>query len=155
MNLAECLTAAKAYCDAARAALAARARPVEEDQRAAHGFAWVATSVAALESVLNWRPRNGFRLWKNWSGREDSNLRPPHPQCDALPGCATSRPPRPALQAMEARLYGAAGAKARGLVRCYYALTLRALSLGGNRAPWISGAGFLSAQPVKFIGEKQ
>lgn len=29
---------------------------------------------------------------KNWSGREDSNLRPPHPQCDALPGCATSRP---------------------------------------------------------------
>ena len=27
-----------------------------------------------------------------WSGREDSNLRPPHPQCDALPGCATSRP---------------------------------------------------------------
>ena len=30
----------------------------------------------------------------NWSGREDSNLRPPHPQCDALPGCATSRPAR-------------------------------------------------------------
>ena len=29
---------------------------------------------------------------ENWSGREDSNLRPPHPQCDALPGCATSRP---------------------------------------------------------------
>ena len=29
---------------------------------------------------------------KIWSGREDSNLRPPHPQCDALPGCATSRP---------------------------------------------------------------
>ena len=28
-----------------------------------------------------------------WSGRQDSNLRPPHPQCDALPGCATSRPP--------------------------------------------------------------
>jgi hypothetical protein len=27
-----------------------------------------------------------------WSGRQDSNLRPPHPQCDALPGCATSRP---------------------------------------------------------------
>ena len=31
---------------------------------------------------------------ENWSGREDSNLRPPHPQCDALPGCATSRPRR-------------------------------------------------------------
>lgn len=59
MNLAECLTAAQAYCDAARVALAARARPVEEDQRAAHGFAWVATSVAALEAVLNWRARNG------------------------------------------------------------------------------------------------
>ena len=27
-----------------------------------------------------------------WSGRQDSNLRPPHPQCDALPGCATPRP---------------------------------------------------------------
>src|SRR6476646_10712446 len=27
-----------------------------------------------------------------WSGRQDSNLRPPHPQCDALPGCATLRP---------------------------------------------------------------
>ncbi len=59
MNLAECLTAAQAYCDAARVALAARARPVEEEQRAAHGFAWVATSVAALEAVLNWRARNG------------------------------------------------------------------------------------------------
>jgi hypothetical protein len=56
---------------------------------------------------------------------------------------------------MEARLYGAAGAKARGLVRCNCALTLRVLSLGGNRAPWISGVGFLSAQTVKFIGEKQ
>ena len=27
-----------------------------------------------------------------WSGREDSNLRPPAPQADALPGCATPRP---------------------------------------------------------------
>src|SRR3954453_16586834 len=26
-----------------------------------------------------------------WSGRLDSNQRPPHPQCDALPGCATPR----------------------------------------------------------------
>ncbi len=34
----------------------------------------------------------GTPLNENWSGREDSNLRPPHPQCDALPGCATSRP---------------------------------------------------------------
>jgi (2S)-methylsuccinyl-CoA dehydrogenase len=38
------------------AALASRD---QEDQRAAHGFAWVATSVAALEAVLDWRARNG------------------------------------------------------------------------------------------------
>ncbi len=29
---------------------------------------------------------------KNWSGREDSNLRPPEPHSGALPDCATSRP---------------------------------------------------------------
>ena len=28
---------------------------------------------------------------EKWSGREDLNLRPPHPQCGALPGCATPR----------------------------------------------------------------
>lgn len=50
------LTAAQAYRDAARTALATRD---QEDQRAAHGFAWVATSVAALEAVLDWRARNG------------------------------------------------------------------------------------------------
>jgi hypothetical protein len=27
----------------------------------------------------------------NWSGRQDLNLRPPHPQCGALPDCATPR----------------------------------------------------------------
>ena len=27
----------------------------------------------------------------NWSGRQDLNLRPLHPQCSALPGCATPR----------------------------------------------------------------
>ena len=32
-----------------------------------------------------------------WSGRQDSNLRPPDPQSDALPGCAT---PRPRLRAL-------------------------------------------------------
>ena len=50
------LSAAQTYRDAARAALASRD---QEDQRAAHGFAWVATSVAALEAVLDWRARNG------------------------------------------------------------------------------------------------
>src|SRR4051812_29192945 len=34
-------------------------------------------------------------LLGRWSGRLDSNQRPPHPQCDALPGCATPRPERP------------------------------------------------------------
>ena len=29
------------------------------EQRAAHGFAWVATSVAALEAVHGWLERNG------------------------------------------------------------------------------------------------
>jgi len=50
------LTAAQSYRDAARAALATRD---PQDQRAAHGFAWIATSVAALEAVLEWRARNG------------------------------------------------------------------------------------------------
>lgn len=52
---AEC-DAARAYRDAARAALTERTngRPADEDQRAAHGFAWVATSVAALEAVQGW-----------------------------------------------------------------------------------------------------
>src|SRR5690606_12528200 len=31
-------------------------------------------------------------LENHWSGRLDSNQRPPHPQSDALPGCATPRP---------------------------------------------------------------
>src|SRR5579875_1402303 len=30
-----------------------------------------------------------------WSGRRDSNPRPPVPQTDALPGCATARPAAP------------------------------------------------------------
>ncbi|MDO9368914.1 MAG: acyl-CoA dehydrogenase family protein [Sphingopyxis sp.] len=50
------LTAARAYRDAAQAALAARLAGVsiDSEQRAAHGFAWVATTVAALEAVLDW-----------------------------------------------------------------------------------------------------
>lgn len=56
MTLNDCLLAAQVYRDAARAALALRD---PQDQRAAHGFAWVATSVAALEALLDWRARNG------------------------------------------------------------------------------------------------
>ena len=52
-------------------------------------------------------------LVENWSGRQDSNLRPPHPQCDALPGCATSRPPKTSPRPVEARLYGAGLAKSK------------------------------------------
>ena len=54
-----------------------------------------------------------------WSGREDSNLRPPHPQCDALPGCATSRPAirRTMAPALERGLYGQRFRKARGQSR--------------------------------------
>jgi hypothetical protein len=38
-------------------------------------------------------PATPCRLAKPWSGREDSNLRPPAPKAGALPGCATSRQP--------------------------------------------------------------
>ncbi|WOF44428.1 acyl-CoA dehydrogenase family protein [Sphingopyxis indica] len=50
------LTAAQAYRSVAQAALAERlsANPIDREQRAAHGFAWVATTVAALEAVLDW-----------------------------------------------------------------------------------------------------
>ncbi|QCB53047.1 acyl-CoA dehydrogenase [Sphingopyxis sp. PAMC25046] len=55
-DLREALAAAQAYRGAARAALAERlaARPIDREQRAAHGFAWVATTVAALEATLGW-----------------------------------------------------------------------------------------------------
>ena len=55
------LNAARAYLGAAREALAARLamHPIDQQQRAAHGFAWIATSVAALEAVTDWRAVNG------------------------------------------------------------------------------------------------
>ena len=50
------LAAAQRYRDLARDALATRlaSRAIDDDQRAAHGFAWVATTVAALEAVAGW-----------------------------------------------------------------------------------------------------
>lgn len=56
MDLRSALTAAEAYRAAAADTLAARlaARPIDQEQRAAHGFAWVATTVAALEAVQGW-----------------------------------------------------------------------------------------------------
>jgi preprotein translocase subunit YajC len=80
----------------------------------------------------------------NWSGRQDSNLRPPHPQCDALPGCATSRPPAGALRLLEARLYGGALLKARAVwlkgKGGLGALTLLHGGAGDNRPRLFHGA---------------
>lgn len=55
-DLRPALTAAQAYRAAAQAALAERlaSRAIDSEQRAAHGFAWVATTVAALEATLDW-----------------------------------------------------------------------------------------------------
>lgn len=60
MTPAAFLPAAQGYRDEARAALAARLaeRAIDDEQRAAHGFAWVATSVAALEAVSGWLEAN-------------------------------------------------------------------------------------------------
>ncbi|MCW5645793.1 MAG: acyl-CoA/acyl-ACP dehydrogenase [Sphingopyxis sp.] len=56
MDLRQALQAADIYRAAAADALAARLaeRSIDEEQRAAHGFAWVATTVAALEAVQGW-----------------------------------------------------------------------------------------------------
>lgn len=58
------LAAARDYQAAARVALAARVEGsrIDEHQRAAHGFAWIATSVAALEATAAWAARSGTAL---------------------------------------------------------------------------------------------
>jgi (2S)-methylsuccinyl-CoA dehydrogenase len=55
-ELRDHLRAAEAYRGAAQTALAARLAdaPIDREQRAAHGFAWVATTVAALQATLDW-----------------------------------------------------------------------------------------------------
>jgi (2S)-methylsuccinyl-CoA dehydrogenase len=60
MSFAAGLKAAEGYRDAAKSALAARVTQgdIDSEQRAAHGFAWVATSVAALEAVSRWLENN-------------------------------------------------------------------------------------------------
>lgn len=60
MNFAASLLAAQSYRDTAKAALIARlaSRDIDTEQRAAHGLAWVATSVAALEAVSGWLDSN-------------------------------------------------------------------------------------------------
>lgn len=58
------LEAARGWRDAARAALARRIEGarIDEHQRAAHGLAWIATSVAALEGVAQWAATSGRGL---------------------------------------------------------------------------------------------
>jgi len=55
-DLRTALGAAQAYRDVARSALA---DIPATNQRAHHGFAWIATSVAALEAVADWLAGNG------------------------------------------------------------------------------------------------
>ncbi len=55
------LDAARTYRATALEALRTRleSSDIDTEQRAAHGFAWVATSVAALEAISAWIARNG------------------------------------------------------------------------------------------------
>ena len=46
---------------------------------------WISPSALAVVALVSWA------LQPNWSGREDSNLRPPAPKAGALPDCATPR----------------------------------------------------------------
>ena len=55
VDLGKVLGAARGYRDLARAALA---DIPATNQRAHHGFAWIATSVAALEAVADWLAAN-------------------------------------------------------------------------------------------------
>ncbi len=55
IDFARVLGAARGYCDLARATVA---EIDSSDQRAHHGFGWIATSVAALEAVADWLERN-------------------------------------------------------------------------------------------------
>lgn len=58
------LEAARTFRDTAKVALAQRVGDdrIDAHQRAAHGFAWVATSVAALEAVAEWATQSGSEL---------------------------------------------------------------------------------------------
>lgn len=61
IDFGKVLGAARAYAATARAALAERldTQRIDDEQRAAHGYAWVETSVAALEAVQAWQAANG------------------------------------------------------------------------------------------------
>lgn len=57
MDLRKALDASRDFMAEAQAALSDRlsSRNIESDQRAAHGFAWTATIISALEATLDWR----------------------------------------------------------------------------------------------------
>ena len=55
---------------------------------------------------------------RTWSGRPDLNRRPPHPQCDALPDCATPRTSRCARPPWILQPGGLRRAGVRRIVRC-------------------------------------
>jgi (2S)-methylsuccinyl-CoA dehydrogenase len=56
VDLGKVLGAARGYRDLARATLA---HIPATSQRAHHGFAWIATSIAALEAVADWLAKRG------------------------------------------------------------------------------------------------
>jgi (2S)-methylsuccinyl-CoA dehydrogenase len=60
-TFAPALAAARDFCATAHASLCARlaGSDMDREQRAAHGFAWLATSVAALEALHEWGEANG------------------------------------------------------------------------------------------------
>lgn len=65
MELAKAIDAAQLSRDKARAAAAGIDRT---DQRAHHGFAWIATSIAALEAVVGWLDTNGGGILNIFEG---------------------------------------------------------------------------------------
>ncbi|MCG8361014.1 MAG: acyl-CoA dehydrogenase, partial [Kiloniellales bacterium] len=64
-DCAKALAAAQQFLEAAKRAVAAKIAPggkveaalLEQEQFAAHGYAWLATYVSALEQMLHWAER--------------------------------------------------------------------------------------------------
>ena len=67
-----------------------RAEGESGTSEAAHGHRQASKGISATQETGGFLPIMGSK----WSGRRDSNPRPPVPQTDALPDCATARPER-------------------------------------------------------------